>query len=168
MSSSEPCTPRPGGACRRAESHCATARAFLLASLLLTACYSSRPLASSVPEPDTRIVARLTEKGSAELAPRIGLDAVEVEGVVGEIGENGWEVGLLRVEHKGGRGVFWNREVVVFPEEALASVRVRRLNTTRTALFAGVVTAAVIVVGRAFGTGGFLSGGDGNGTQPPQ
>lgn len=140
--------------------------ACLLASLLLSACYSSLPLTSPVPEPASRIVARLTEQGRVDMAPWIGRDAVEVEGIVAEIGVNGWELLLLRVEQERGKGALWNRERVVFPAGTLASVRKRRLHKTRTAVFVGVATTVVIVVGLAFGVSGFLSG-NGNGDPGP-
>lgn len=101
------------------------------------------------------------------MAPGIGPDAVTVEGIVGEIRENEWELWLLRVEHEPGHGALWNRERAVFPNGAFASVRERRLHKTRTAVFAGVITAAVLLVGKAFGLGGFFEGGGGDGGMPP-
>jgi hypothetical protein len=140
----------------------------VLTSFLLSACYSSLPVASPVPERGRRIVARLTERASAEMAPLIGSGVVEVEGIVGETGENGWELFLLRVEQGRGQGALWNRERVVFPQGAFAAVTERRLAKTRTAMFAGVLAAAVILAGVAFGVSGFLPGGNEDGGTPPQ
>ena len=135
---------------------------------LLSACYTTRPLASPVPSRETRVLAALSDQASVQMAPLIGSDAAAVEGIVADVRENEWELRLLRVEQKRGQSVFWNRESVVFPAGSFVSVRERRLNTTRTALLAGGITAGAIVLARLIGLGGFFSEGGDDPPAPPQ
>jgi len=113
-----------------------------------------------------RVVARLTPPGSEEMARWIGPGIVEVEGVVQAIREDGWEIGLLRVQQAGRESVFWNREPVLFPREVLASVQERRLDRNRSVLAAGGITGGALLLARLVG-GVVLSGGTGGGGGGP-
>ena len=126
------------------------ARAVALASLLaLAACYVERPLGTSVPAPETRIAAQLTDQGTVDMANLIGGGAISVEGVVTTADASSWELSLLKVRNREGQTVTWNRERVVFPRSVLTNARERNLDTTRSwiaagALLAGAVLASVL------------------------
>jgi hypothetical protein len=128
-------------------------------------CYRTTDLATE-PAPETRVVAQLSPVGAEQLAPLIGADALGVEAEVVSWGSSGAELALLRVDHRG-RSVLWNRERVVFPAGTLRDVQERRLDTTRTALFAGGVTTVAAVLGVAFIRYLFVADeGPGNGPDP--
>src|SRR5512134_1808962 len=96
-------------------------RSLPLLPLLLTlaACYSERELAQPVPAPATRIVAELTDQGTAGLGEAIGPGAVEVEAVVASANSDTWNLHLLRVDHRDGRSIPWHRELVNVPRASL-------------------------------------------------
>lgn len=135
---------------------------------LLSGCYTTRPLGSTVPGRETRVFATLSNQASVQMAPLIGSDAAAVEGIVADVRENQWELRLLRVEQRRGNSVFWNRESVVFPAGSFVSVSERRLHPIRTGMLAGGITAGAIVLARIIGLGGFFSEGGDDPPAPPQ
>jgi hypothetical protein len=122
--------------------------ALLVCLLAAAGCYRTTDLATE-PAPETRIVAQLSPVGAEQLARLIGAEAVAVEGEVVSWGSSGAELAVIRVDHRG-RSALWNRERVVFPAGTLRDVKERRLDTTRTALFAGGVATAVTTLGILF------------------
>ena len=71
---------------------------------------------------------------------------------------------MLRVDHRGGTSVVWNREPVTFPRDALTNVTERTLDKKRSWLTAGLITASAVLVGGLFGV---ITGGEDSG-QPPE
>jgi|SRR5688500_13918706 len=116
----------------------------------LAGCYTQRPLQSTVPTPTTRIVATVSDSGTVAMSNAIGSGAVEVEGVVTAADANVWNLQLMRVDHRDGRSIPWNREVVSFPRNALASPMERRLDRTKSWVAAAGITVAALIVGRVF------------------
>lgn len=116
----------------------------------MSACYTHRPLEGAVPTPSTRIVAIISDSGTVAMSNAIGPGAVEVEGVVTAADANVWNLQLVRVDHRDGRSIPWNGELVSFPRNALASPMVRRLDKRKSWLAAAGITAAALIVGRAF------------------
>ena len=141
----------------------------LLAALAVggSGCYQSVPLASSPPPSGTRVMASLTQQGSAEMAPVIGAGASGVEGVVIRAEAAQWDLSMLRVEQVAGTDVVWNREVVTFPAGALGTVVERRFNQRRSFLTAGLITAGALLLARVFGSDVFDGGGGGGGGPNP-
>lgn len=128
-------------------------RGFALVTVL-TACYTQRPLVTSVPSPTTRIVARVTDSGVVAMANAIGPAAIQVEGLVAAADANTWDLRLLRVDHRGGASVVWNRELVSFPRFALADPAERRLDRTKSWALAGVIAAGAAILSQVFGAAG--------------
>ena len=122
----------------------------------LTACYTQRPLAETIPAPAMRIVATMTEAGVVAMRDAIGPGSTEVEGVVVSADANGWTLEMLRVDHRGNNSVRWNREHVTFPRDALTNVTERTLDQKRSWLTAGLVAVSVVLIGGLLGaiTGG--------------
>jgi hypothetical protein len=145
-----------------------TASAVLLGASLLAGCYSRQALHTAAPEPWTRIVATVTDTGAVLVGHAVGAGAVEVEALVSSATADEWLLHLLRVEHRDGRQVTWNRELVTFPRAALASPEVVQLDRTRSWIAAGGIVVGSILLGRAFG---LMFGGDeaprGPTTPPP-
>jgi hypothetical protein len=122
----------------------------LLGGMLLGGCYTREPLATPVPAPAVRIVATVTDTGAVVMGNTIGTGASEVEGVVAEATDTGWTLHMVRVEHRDGRSVPWNREVVSFPINALDNPSVVVLNKQRSWAFAGGVVVGALLLGRMF------------------
>lgn len=122
--------------------------------LVLTACYTQRPLATSVPSPTTRIIARVTDTGVVAMANALGPGAIQVEGVVAAANTDAWDLHLLRVDHRGGGSVIWNRELVSFPRYTLTNPAERRLDKTKSWAAAGIITATAFILTAVFGAVG--------------
>ena len=114
------------------------------------ACYTQRPLENPMPEPATRVIARVTDSGAVAIGGRVGPGAVEVEGVVAEADASEWKLNLLRVEYRGGNSILWNRELVVFPRNALTGATERRVSKSRSWMAAGMIVAGAFLASRAF------------------
>jgi hypothetical protein len=126
-------------------------RAVALASLVAHgACYVERPLGTTVPVPETHIVAQVTDQGTVEMANLIGGGATAVEGVVTTADAASWELALLKVRNRDGQTVAWNRERVVFPRAVLTNARERNLDRTRSWIAAGAVLAGALVAAMLF------------------
>ena len=132
--------------------------------LLLTACYSHRPLTTAVPAASTRIVAQVTDSGVLAMSNAIGAGATEVEGVVAAADAASWDLHMIRVDYRGGTSVMWNREPVTFPRYTLTHATERTLDKKRSWIAAGLVTAGALLAARLFGAFGF---GDNPGPDPP-
>ena len=125
----------------------------LLLGCMLGACYDQVPL-TTVPSPATRIIATVTDTGTVVMANTIGPGAQEVEGVVSAADPEAWKVNLMRVDHRGGSSVLWNRELVTFPRFALTKPTVTRVDKTRSWITGGLIAAGVFLAAKMFSTGG--------------
>jgi hypothetical protein len=123
----------------------------LLAAGLLPGCYTRQPLQSGAPAPRDRIVAVVNDTGTVLLGNDLGPGVVEIEGVVSTATAEQWTVHMLRVEHRDGRQVSWNRELVTIPRSALSSPQVVILDRTRSWLAAGGVIVGAVALARVFG-----------------
>jgi hypothetical protein len=141
-----------------------TLAAVLLSAGLLAGCYSRQPLRTATPEPLTRIVATVTDTGAVLMGNAVGPGAVEVEALVRSATPDEWGLHLIRLEHRDGRQVTWNRELVTFPRAALSNVQVVELDRTRSWIAAGGIVVGAILAARAFG---LIFGGDDEGRDPP-
>ena len=130
--------------------------------LLLSACYTSRPLQSPQPAAGTRVVIQLTEQGSEQVAPLVGPRVAVVEGAVESASPVDWAVYVSRVERRDQTEMLWNRERVMLPRAAFASAEERRLDRGRSYALAGGLTLAALVVARVFSGLGSSENGGGN------
>ena len=129
----------------------------------LAACYTQRPLAMTIPEPTTRIVATVTDSGVVAMSNAIGSGSTEVEGIVVSADTETWTLQVVRVNHRGGQSVMWNREQVTFPRGALTNVTERTLDKKRSWITAGLIAASTLLVGGLFGA---ITGGEEEGEPP--
>jgi hypothetical protein len=116
-----------------------------------------------VPAPATRIVATMTDSGVVAMGNAIGPGSTEIEGIVVSADADQWTLEMLRVDHRGGTSVAWNREQVTFPRQALTNVSERTLDKKRSWLAAGLVAASAVLAGGLFGA---ITGGE-EGGEPP-
>lgn len=122
----------------------------VLACIAATACYKQVPLNTLTPAPATRIVATLTDSGIVEMGDALGPGATEVEGVVSAATESQWTLQLIRVDHRGGQSVEWNREPVPFSRTLLVNPVMVKLDRTRSWLAAGGIVIGAFLIARSF------------------
>jgi hypothetical protein len=134
----------------------------------ITACYTVQPITSPAPAAGSRIVAELTDAGTAMMAPWLGPGALEIEGLVESATEEEWRLALIRVDHRQRGVVSWNREEVVFPRSALSGVAVRTMNRKRSILAAVGITGGALLVARLVGLVTVGDGAPPGGGTPPQ
>jgi hypothetical protein len=113
-------------------------------------CYLERPLTVTPPPPATRIIAQLTDSGTVALSNFIGAGALEVEGVVSAADANSWTLQMIRVDHRDGRTINWNREAVSVRPSLLMNPTVRSLDKKRSWLAAAGITIVAILAAQAF------------------
>jgi hypothetical protein len=126
-----------------------TAFALVVVCASSIGCYLERPL-TVTPLPTTRVIAQLTDSGTVALSNSIGPGALEVEGVVSNADANAWTLQLVRVDHRDGRTINWNREPITVRTSLIANPVVRVLDKRRSWLAAAGITIGAIVLARAF------------------
>ena len=145
-------------------------RAFfpVLAAVLLGGCHVNVPLASPVPAAGHRVVVRLTDRGSLEMARHVGPSVAELDGRVVAADERQLTLSLVSATTWRGIPSYWSGEEVVVERDYVASMSERRLSRTRSWLLtAGIITAALVAatVGGLGGKEGGGGGDDGSGQQ---
>ena len=140
-------------------------RSAALGVLLLTACYTQTPLETPAPAPASRIIANLSDSGTVVMANAIGPGADEVEGIVASADASAWTLNLVRVEHRGGTSVAWNREQVTFPRYALSKTTVKSLDKSKSWMAGALIAAGALLASRLFTHGGADE--PGGGPPPP-
>jgi len=126
-------------------------RALLAIALAsLPGCYVQRPLTAASPQPQTRIVAQVTDSGAAGLRGELGPDVRAVEGVIASADATAWSLDLIKVTHLDGRSILWNRERVSFPLGSLSHVTEKRLDKTKSFAAAGIVVAMAVIATQVF------------------
>ena len=121
-----------------------------LTVLLLAACYNQAPLVMAIPSPPTQIIATVTDSGTVAMANAIGPGAQEVEGIVSSADAQAWSLNLIRVDHRGGTSISWNRELVTFPRYALTNPTVKRLDKTRSWMAGALIAAGAFLAAKVF------------------
>ncbi len=138
----------------------------LLGSFLLQGCYSVSAVDPAGPQPGTRLVASLTPDGSQQLASQVGPRVIAVEGVLDEATAERLSLRLVRTEGANQVSTYWNQEEVNIPRPAIAQLRQRRLDRTRSYLAAGIIVGGALLLASAAG-GVFAGDNDGGGGPPP-
>ncbi|HEY0673611.1 MAG TPA: hypothetical protein VGD27_15135 [Longimicrobiales bacterium] len=136
----------------------------LTAAPFAAGCYVEKPLETLPPPPATRILATLTDSGTVAMSNAIGPGALAVEGVVTSANNNVWVLQMLRVDHRDGRTINWNREPVSFAPNLLSKPTVKVLDRTRSWLAAGGIAIGAFVLAQAFDLFGSP---DEEGEEPP-
>jgi hypothetical protein len=129
--------------------------------LLLTGCYTYRPLVNPAPPPGQRVSAQLTTEGSRELTGQIGPEVLHVEGQVVSADSSGLDLEVLEIESLRGIRSDWHGEHVRLPRQALAGLQERRLSVGGTTLLGGVLAGGLYAIYRLLGGGGLFEGGTG-------
>ncbi len=119
-------------------------------SLCAAGCYMERPLQDPTPVPSTRVLAQLTDSGTVALSNALGPGALGVEGVVASADAQSWTLQMVRVNHRDGRIIEWNREPVNFPRNLLTQPMVKVLDKKRSWLAAGGIVIGAFILAQTF------------------
>jgi hypothetical protein len=125
-----------------------------------SACYRVVPVAGvDRATAGGRFVAALTSQGTTDMAAQVGPDVVRLEGVLLGTRGDSLELALIRTEKSSGTDDLWQRQRIVVPRTALASMGERRIDRKRSWLAAAGVGALAFLAAAI--TGGAGGGGDG-------
>ena len=137
---------------------------FLLTAAAASGCYMERPLQDPTPAPSTRVLAQLTDSGTVALSNSLGPGALGVEGVVASADAQSWTLQMVRVNHRDGRVIEWNREPVNFPRNLLSQPMVKVLDKKRSWLAAGGIVIGAFILAQTFD---LLGSSEDEGDEPP-
>jgi hypothetical protein len=130
-------------------------------ALLLSGCYTYRPLVTSEPDAGSRVSAQLTGSGSQELAGQIGPDVLHVEGKVLHADSAGLDLEVREIESYRGIRSDWNGEQVRLPRVAVAGIQERKLSPGGTGILGGAIAVGLYAVYRILGGPGLFEGNPG-------
>lgn len=98
----------------------------------------------------------LNDRGRAALAERLGPAVEKIEGEVVSQDDGTYTMSVYRIRQMNGNSALWTGEQVRVQREFTIGHQVRKLNRTRTAVLAGSILVATVVLffGKALGIGG--------------
>jgi hypothetical protein len=114
--------------------------------------------------PGDGVLAQLTDSGTVALANALGAGALGVEGVVAQADAQSWTLQMVRVNHRDGRVIEWNREPVTFPRTHLSQLMVKVLDKKRSWIAAGGIIIGAFVLAQTFD---LLGSSEEEGDEPP-
>lgn len=124
--------------------------------LVLAGCYKYVPADHSELAPATPVSVELSERGTVNLAPKIGQSVVVVEGNITDASASSLTLALESVRRRGESSVAnWNGESITLSSDEIAQVKRRELSRSRTVVASAALAAASvgIIVGIAKATG---------------
>jgi len=137
----------------------------LVAALSLSACYTYLPLKTPDPRPGTRVLAEITDSGSARLGEYLGRGADAVEGSVVTVSDTAIALAVSSVRARDGQQAFWKGESISLRRSFIGRLRERRLAKGGTLLVSGAIAAGALLAVNAFSGGIF--GSEKGGPPPP-
>ena len=126
-------------------------------------CYRAVPVEGTPPS-GSEVVLEMTDEATARLGGFLGRGTVDIRGRLLDWTQDSIVVSMIATENTLGQEQLWRNERVAIPRAAVARVRERRLNRTRT-------SALVLAIGALVTTGILVStrgegGTSGGGTKP--
>jgi hypothetical protein len=137
-------------------------------TILLSGCYTYRPLETTQPMPGTRVSAELTDDGARELSGQLGPQVEHVEGDVLTVDSNGVQLAVRQVETNRGIQVDWKGEKVVIPGAAVSGWQQHRLSVGGTSVMGGILVGALYGVYQLLGGQGGIEGTGSGGSAGPR
>jgi hypothetical protein len=110
------------------------------------------------------VLAELTDSGTVALSNALGAGALGVEGVIAAADAQSWTMQMVRVNHRDGRTIEWNREPVTFPRNTLTRPMVKVLDKKRSWLAAGGIVVGAFILAQTFD---LLGSSEEEGDEPP-
>jgi hypothetical protein len=138
-------------------------RILIAGLVMVTACYTYRPLETTVPAPGQRVSAQLTTEGSRDLTGQIGPEVLHVEGDVVGADSSGLDLDVQEIENYRGIRSDWHGEHVRLPREAVAGMQQRHISIGGTGLMGGALAAGLYFVYRVLSGGTSSEGSTGQG-----
>lgn len=130
----------------------------IVSVLLLTGCYTYRPLSTAAPSPGSRVSVELTDDGSRNLSGKVGPDVEHVEGEVMAVDTGAVSLSVLQVETTRGFQSDWKGENVTIPRSAVSGWQQRRLSVGGTSFLGGLVVGGLYAAYRLLGGPGSVEG----------
>jgi len=135
-----------------------------LLCLLLTGCYTYRPLPSvdgAMAPAGTQVEVRLTTAGATALTNQVGPDVLYLDGLLVSADSNALTVKMARSETARRVSAEWKGEEITIPRENIASVGQRKFSVGATALLGGLagggLVAAYALLGGTGGSSGLVA-----------
>ena len=138
-------------------------RILIVALVLVTACYTYRPVVEVSPLPGQRVSAQLTSEGSRDLTAEIGPEVLHVEGDVLSSDSGGVDLEVREIESVRGFRSDWHGEHVHLPRIAVAGLQERKLSLGGTTLLSGALVGGLFVMYKLLGGNGSSEGSAGQG-----
>ena len=113
--------------------------ALVLGSVLLTGCYSLRPVGSTSPQPGERVALEINDQGRVALGGMIGPSISRIEGTLIQQEPDAFLLSVRSIQYVHGGEQVWSGERVRVNQEHVASVFQRHLSKGRSVVF-GVAT----------------------------
>ena len=131
----------------------------------LVACTEYVPVTGSVDagtNPEVRV--SLTDQGTVDVAPRLGLRAKRLQGALTAMSDSSVALTVHKVSREGGIEDSYAGEQISLSPRDFDAVERGRTSMPRSMLLAGAIVAGALLIAKGAGD---LSGGGGRGTPPP-
>lgn len=126
--------------------------------LCVSACYKYTPIEGGVSAVGREVVLELSERGSIELAPRLGAQLQSVSGRVSDYSDDIYQISVTQTTSHGGVETLWRGESAAVARAYVTSVGDRQLDKPRSWIVAGLTAFGVALAGKAFGVNTGLDG----------
>lgn len=140
-------------------------------SVINTGCYVYQPLNGLTPAVGEQVELTLTDSGRVALGSQLGPGVLHVDGLLRQVGDGAYEIGVYRLSTISGETSDWAGERVRIPVSVVSQMGIRKLSKTRTVLIAAVVAVGlgVFIATRSLSIGGGSSRDtSGTGGPPPK
>jgi len=139
-------------------------------SLVNTGCYVYQPLNGVTPPVGEQVELTLSDSGRVALGSQLGPGVLRVDGLLRQVGDGSYEIGVYRVSTISGETSNWAGERVRVPIAAVSQTGIRTLSKTRTALVAAAVAVGfgVFIATRTLSVLGGASRDTTGGPPPPK
>ena len=112
-------------------------------SLVNTGCYVYQPLNGGTPPVGEQVELTLTDSGRVALGSQLGPGVLRVDGLLRQVGDGAYEIGVYHVSTISGATANWAGERVRVPIADVSQAGIRKLSRTRSALVAAVVAVGI-------------------------
>ena len=124
---------------------------YIAVLLFCGACHSWAPLETGVSPRGLKVLAELTDQGTADFGALLGAGIGEVEGVVTTVSDTSLTLAVSLVRQRNGVEHGWKGEQVALPRRFIATLREQRLSRGRTTLAAAASATGLALVTAVFG-----------------
>jgi len=131
----------------------------------LVACTEYSPVRGDIDaarQPEVRIT--LTDQGQVDVAPRIGLRAMKLEGILQSMSDSSLSLSVRKVSREGGIEDSYADEQLSLSPRDFQAVEKSRTSVARSILLTGAIVIASFLVAKGAGD---VSGGKTGGPPPP-